>query len=342
MSTRPKEGLVTDMLSQIRSLGEQLRWAAEVEPPHIGTFSEVLYAGMGGSGIAGDYAAAIAAPAGTRVAVHKGYGPIPSWAIRVRPLVIAASYSGNTEETLDFVTSALESGLPVATVTTGGRLGDLTAQHGWGTIGVPIGLQPRAAAGYMIGAAVRLLEGAKSIDDHRLAFNEAADLADEMTEEGSEAWAEAAAIAEALEGRIPIIYGGGPVSSVVAQRWKTQINENAKVPSWYSVLPELDHNEIVGWETMPELTRDNLGVVVLTDETDHDRVRSRVSFTRDLIEDAVPWVAEVAARGSSRLARLISLTVVGDLASWMLADRLGVDPTPVITIEKLKNLLADD
>jgi glucose/mannose-6-phosphate isomerase len=194
----------------------------------------------------------------------------------------------------------------------------------------------------MIGAAIRLLEGAKSLDDHRLAFLEAADLADQMTADGSEAWDQAATIAEALEGRVPIIYGGGPISSVVAQRWKTQINENAKVPAWYSVLPELDHNEIVGWETLPDLTRDALGIVVLTDESDHDRVGSRISFTRDLTTDAVPWAGEVTATGSSRLARLVSLTVVGDLVSWMLAERLGVDPTPVATIEKLKKLLTDD
>jgi glucose/mannose-6-phosphate isomerase len=250
---------MTDMLAQIRSLGDQFRWSAEVEAPHIGTFSEVLYAGMGGSGIAGDYAGAVAGPSGTRVTVHKGYGPIPPWAIRARPLVIAASYSGNTEETLDMVTSAWESGLPVATVTTGGKLAELTEQHKWGTIVVPVGLQPRAAAGYMIGAAVRLLEGAKSIDDHRLQFLEAAELADHMTVEGSEAWRLSEQIAERLENRIPIIYGGGPVSSVVAQRWKTQINENAKVPAWYSALPELDHNEITGWETLPELTRQRLG-----------------------------------------------------------------------------------
>lgn len=333
---------MSEMLEQIRSLGDQLRWAAEVDPPHIGTFPEVLYAGMGGSGIAGDYAGAVAGPNGTRVAVHKGYGPIPAWAIRVRPLVIAASYSGNTEETLSMVTSAAESGLPVATVTTGGRLGELSAQNNWPSITVPAGLQPRAAAGYMIGAVLRLFEGAKSIDDHRLAYTEAADLADEVTAEDSPAWMRAGEIADALQGRIPIIYGGGPVSSVVAQRWKTQINENVKIPAWYSLFPELDHNEIVGWETMPGLTRENIGVVVLRDEADHDRVARRISHTRDLTQEAVPWVGEVQSKGRSTLARLISLTAVGDLASWMLAERLGVDPVPVVTIEKLKKLLAED
>lgn len=333
---------MSEMLDQIRTLGDQLRWAGEIEAPHIGTFSEVLYAGMGGSGIAGDYAGSIAAPAGTRVVVHKGYGPIPLWAIRVRPLVIAASYSGNTEETLDLVVSAAESGLPVATVTTGGELGVLGTRNGWRTITVPAGLQPRAAAGYMIGAVVKLLEGAGAIDDQRLAFREAADLADEMTTEGGSAWRQASELAEGLEGRIPIVYGGGPVSSVASQRWKTQINENAKVPAWYSQFPELDHNEIVGWETMPDVTRDQFGVVALTDEADHDRITTRISHTRQLTSEAVPWVGEVRSRGSSLLARLISLTMVGDLFSWMLAERLEVDPTPVATIEELKRLLTED
>lgn len=332
---------MSDMLSQIRSLGDQLRWASEVAPPHIGTFSEVLYSGMGGSGIAGDYAAAVALPIGTRIAVHKGYGPIPPWAIRVRPLVVAASYSGNTEETLDMVVSAAESGMPVATITTGGRLGELSAQNNWASITVPAGLQPRAAVGYMVGAAVRLLEGAMSFDDHRLAFLEAAKLADEMTAEGSEAWGLAGEIADGVAGRIVIVYGGGSLSSVVAQRWKTQINENAKVPSWYSSFPELDHNEIVGWESLPDLTGEHVAVVALTDDSDHDRVRKRLSLTRDLTSGAVPWVGEVAAKGRSRLARLVSLTVLGDLVSFMLASRLDVDPTPVVTIEKLKQLLVE-
>lgn len=331
-----------EMLSQIRSMGDQLRWASQAEAPHIGTFYEVIYAGMGGSGIAGDYARAVAHASGTRVAVEKGYGPIPPWAIRVRPLMIAASYSGNTEETLDMVVSGWESGLPVATITTGGNLGGLSNQNRWGTIVVPEGMQPRAAAGYMIGAAVRLLEANYAIDDQRLNFAEAAELADEMTTEGSAAWSEAVSIAEGLEGRIPIIYGGGMVSGVVAQRWKTQFNENAKVPAWYSQLPELDHNEITGWETMPEVTKEHVGVVVLTDPADHDRVRRRIDHTRNLTEGAVPWVGEVAARGTSVLARLLSLTVVGDLVSWMLAERLGVDPVPVATIENLKKLLTED
>ena len=333
---------MTDMLSQIRTLGDQLRWAIDLEPPSVGTHSEILYAGMGGSGIAGDYAQAVTADTDTRIAVHKGYAPLPTWAQRVRPLMVAASYSGNTEETLSMVEAAWEAGLDVATITTGGELGRLSAERGWPTIVVPAGLQPRAAAGYMVGAVVRLLEAAHVVDDQRAALAEAAALADEAVTEGGPRWTEAERIAGALQGRIPIIYGGGPVSGAVAQRWKTQINENAKMPAWWSLLPELDHNEVTGWETLPELTKQTLGIVALTDTSDHPRIAARLAHTRSLTEDAVDWVGTVSSSGATTLARLISLTVVGDLMSWMLAEAAGVDPVPVATIEKLKKLLAKD
>lgn len=333
---------MTDMLSQIRSLGDQLRWAAELRPPSIGTYADVLYAGMGGSGIAGDYAAAVATPYGTRVTVHKGYAPLPSWVLRHRPLVIAASYSGNTEETLDMAGAAFEMGLPVAVITTGGALGEMARRRGWPMIEVPAGFQPRAAAGYMIGATLRLLEGARAVDEQVFNIREAIRIADEAVVEGSRRWEEARMIADGLANRVTIVYGGGPVSSVVAQRWKTQINENAKMPAWWSTLPELDHNEIVGWETLPEMTKEKLAVVSLTDRDDHPRIRSRLDHTAALTAYAVPWVGEVASEGISVLARLVSLTVVGDLVSWMLADSAGVDPVPVATIEKLKKLLVED
>lgn len=327
------------MLDQIRSLADQLRWAGATDAPHVGTFSEVVFSGMGGSGIAGNYLAAVAAPHGTRVEVHKGYGPLPLWAVRQRPLVVAVSYSGDTEETIDFVMAAHESGLPVAVVTTGGRLGELADSHTWPSVRIPDGLQPRAAVGYLTGASIKVLEGSHSVDDQRLAFVEAAEIADRALSEDSPEWETARRLAEGLDGRIPIIYGSGLVSGAVAQRWKTQINENAKTPAWYSLFPELDHNEIQGWFARPERTRELAGIVALTDSSDHDRVGDRLAHTRALTEDAVPWVGQVASSGRSILARLVSLTVVGDLVSWMLADFAGVDPLEVAKIEELKILL---
>ncbi len=333
---------MTDMLAQIRALGDQLRWAAGIDVPPISTQSEILFAGMGGSGIAGDYLAPLASVTGARVTVHKGYGPVPTWAVRQRPLVVAASYSGNTEETLDFALSAHEKGLAVATITTGGKLAGMSEPRSWPSIRVTPGVQPRAALGLMLGAGLRLLQAANAVTDQRLAFVEAADLADQETQEGSQSWEEAERIATALSGRIPLMYAGGPFTIPVAQRWKTQINENAKTPAWWSPLPELNHNELVGWEAMLEKTAGIFGVVALTDRSDHDRIGARLAFTRDLTQTAVPWVGQVASRGTSELARLVSLTVVGDLVSWMLAGSAGVDPVPVATIEKLKVLLAEE
>jgi glucose/mannose-6-phosphate isomerase len=330
------------MLEQIRGLGDQLRWALGMTVPHVGVQSEVLYAGMGGSGIAGDYLTALVEPTSARVQVHKGYGPVPSWAIRQRPLALAVSYSGNTEETLDFATAAHEQGLPVAAVTTGGTLGELARNRRWPMVELPPGLQPRAALGQGLGAVIRLLEGAGVVLDHRTSMAEAARLVDEATEDGSPAWEMARGIADGLRGRIPIIYGGGSVTVPVAQRWKAQINENSKMPAWWSPLPELNHNELAGWESMPETTRDLLGVVALRDRSDHDRIGDRFAHTRTLTEHAVPWVGEVEAWGVSVLARLMTLTVVGDLVSWMLADQAGVDPVPVAIIEDLKKLLSKE
>jgi glucose/mannose-6-phosphate isomerase len=207
---------------------------------------------------------------------------------------------------------------------------------------VPSDLQPRAAIGYLLGSVLGLLHTAGAVDDQRLNLIEAADTADEATREGSDDWMRAFETAESLSGRIPIVYGGGPISGAAAQRWKTQINENAKLPAWWSLLPELNHNEIVGWETMPEMTTEHLAIVPLTDKADHDRVTARFAHTRALTEDAVRWTGPVSSRGVSPLARLISLTAVGDLVSWMLAENAGVDPTPVATIEELKKLLVED
>jgi glucose/mannose-6-phosphate isomerase len=188
----------------------------------------------------------------------------------------------------------------------------------------------------------RLLAAFGVLPDQGTALDEAADLVDATSSEGSKTWEMASGLAKELTGRITIVYGGGPISGTAAQRWKTQINENAKMPAWWSLLPELDHNELVGWETLPSVTRDLLGIVALTDRADHPRVRARLAHSSDLTEFAVPWLAEVAAAGDSELARLMSLTASGDLVSWMLAEEAGVDPVPVVTIEKLKKLLVKD
>ncbi len=322
----------------LETLAAQYRWAATLSPPDVPRSSAVLMAGMGGSGIAGDVAAAVANDA--PVFVHKGYG-LPRWAARLRPLVIAVSYSGNTEETRSVVDDALEAGLDVAVVAGGGQLGVLAAERDLPRVLVPTGLQPRAAFGYLSGATLRLIEAAGLVDDTGL--EETATIVTTLLGEAMDGPAVPLAddLAEALSGRIALVLAGQGVPAVAAYRWKTQINENAKAPAFRSVLPEADHNEIVGWSTWGSATRNWVGVVTLRDRHESSRLAARFAPTLEQLERGASVAGEVWAQGDSPLARLASLAVVGDLVSLALARDAGVDPVPVDAIEALKRRLTE-
>lgn len=331
---------MTTMRDLIAELPVQLRWAAGLKPPQIPPSEEALVTGMGGSGISGDIAAVVAEAAGRRVVVHKSYG-LPGWVRRSSPLVVAVSHSGNTEETLASAAAALSAGLKPAAVTTGGRLAELASERGWPLIDAPAGPQPRAAVGYLAGGVLRALEAAGILPSQRDDLLEAAEVVESLLQEGSAA-ALADELAEALDERVAVIYGGHGVAAVAANRWKTQINENGKAPAYWSVLPELDHNEIVGWDAHPKLGADRIGVVTLCDRDTHPRVALRARLTTELVDGRVGVAGEVEAQGESVAARLFSLILVGDLVSVSIAERAGVDPMPVDVIESLKRRLAQE
>ena len=169
-----------------------------------------------------------------------------------------------------------------------------------------------------------------------------ADTADSITGEGGSGWALASDLARGFDGRIVGVYGAGGLTAPVAQRWKTQINENAKWPAWYSVLPELDHNEIVSWSSLAELTRRHVGIVCLRDRGEPPGVAARFRHTAEITGGDVAWVGEVWSQGHSALERMVSLTAMGDLVSLELAKLAGIDPVPVDAIENLKRKLADE
>ncbi|MBU1226257.1 MAG: bifunctional phosphoglucose/phosphomannose isomerase [Actinobacteria bacterium] len=332
---------MTTMAGLIAELPDQLRWAAGLTPPEVAAADEILVAGMGGSGIAGDIAGAVADASGGRIGVHKSYG-LPGWAARSRPLLVAVSHSGNTEETLSSVAAAVEAGLAPAVVTTGGRLGELASDGGWPMIVAPSGPQPRAAVGYLAGATLRLAEAAGVVPPLSADLAEAADVVEMLIGGGvGPGVALAEDLAEGLEGRVAVIYGGHGPAAVAANRWKCQINENGKAPAYWSVLPELDHNEIVGWEAYPKLT-DRIGIVTLFDRDAHPRVALRAGLTAALVGDRVGIVGEVESQGESLVARLFSLIVIGDLLSVAIAERAGMDPMPVDVIQSLKQRLAEE
>lgn len=325
-------------------LGAQLDWAARLDLPELPNQTEGLICGMGGSGIGGDYAAAWAELAGSRVTVNKNYG-LPGWAKQTQPLVVAVSYSGNTEETLSAVSAALAEGLAVIAITSGGTLAEWSRREGFPLVKVPGGLPPRAALGYLLGAVLRVLHQAGVTPNPTDSLSEAAAVAERLSGPSGEAEEQTNTLAENLADKIVVVYGATGPTGVVAQRWKTQLNENSKHPAYWSLFPELNHNEIVGWSSRPELGK-QIGIVSLRDlrfegggAGEPRALAARFRITEQVTGNMVLWVGTVEAQGEDLLARMISLTAVGDLVSLQLAKMSGVDPTPVDIIEAFKATL---
>ena len=309
-------------------------------------FSSVVIAGMGGSAIGGDmlratYEPVLLCPVSVVRDYHlSGYvGP--------DTLVIASSNSGNTEETLACYDQARKNRAPLLTTTTGGELEKRAARDGVPIVKFPGGLQPRAAIGYafipLIVTAARLgLMPRVLIDDVDEAVAVLRGLCNELNPDVREDANLAKQLAAAWVGKIPVIYGSQGERGVAAYRWKTQINENAKAFAVANVLPELNHNETVGWsgshgQGEPQKL---LSVVFLRDDREPSHIAKRCELTRDIVNKHAARIDEVWSRGASALARMLSLVYVGDFASVYLALAYGEDPTPVRVIDWLKRELA--
>lgn len=325
-----------EMRLQIAALGSQLRWGVDLLfDTQTTAVRELLVCGMGGSGITGDFLRAVAESEGRRCTVHKHYG-IPEWAASHRPSVVVVSYSGNTAEALSSWEAAQELELPVAVITSGGQLAEKATLAGDRVVIVPGGYQPRSALGFGLAALLRVAAHLGLISDPRRSLEEAADLADLISGPKGRGEALAADLADGLGDRMVGIYGSAPLSEVAAYRWKTQINENAKRAAFTGALPEVTHNEIVGWEYPPGWAGRRVGIVALRDRHDHPGVARRFELLQALTAERVSWVGEVLSQGQTPLARLISLVAMGDLVSWELARRGGVDPMAVELIDRLK------
>lgn len=293
--------------------------------------SGLMVCGMGGSAIGGDLAAAAL---GSRLSkpldVVRAYG-VPSWTAPDRA-IFCSSYSGETEETIACYDAAEAVGARRIVATTGGRIAELARRDKVPVIGMPAGLQPRAAVGYTfaIAAEVAALVGAgpaiRMEIDSSAAHLEAA--------KGS-LLAKAAELGERMAGSVPLLYGCGLTASI-AYRWKCQINENAKLPAFNHHLPEMDHNEIVGWAGAP---KDTYSALFFEDRDQHPRERQRVELTAELIDAVAHDVIRIETEGETRTERLLWSVMLGDLVSLELAARIGADPTPVAVIEDLKDRL---
>jgi glucose/mannose-6-phosphate isomerase len=294
--------------------------------------SGLVACGMGGSAIGGDLArAALGGRTTLPFTTVREYSLEP-WTSPERA-VLCSSYSGNTEETLACFEAASAVGARRIVATTGGALGDAAREADVPVIPLPAALQPRAAVGYMFVAAAEaaaLCGAAPAIRteiDGAVAF---------LAEERNSLAERADQIADAIGERIAVIYGSDLTSSV-AYRWKTQINENAKVPAFAHSLPEMDHNEIVGWE--PGGGGEAFAAIFLKDHDQHPRALHRIDLTAELITAGAASVELIETKGETRTARMLWTVMLGDLVSLELAARRGVDPSPVAVIESLKDRL---
>ncbi|MDD2553019.1 MAG: bifunctional phosphoglucose/phosphomannose isomerase, partial [Desulfotomaculaceae bacterium] len=260
-------------------------------------------------------------------------------------LVFAVSYSGNTEETLSAYEEARARGASVIAITTGGKLAGMAARDGVPLVKIPAGCAPRAATGYLFIPTLVILQRLGLLPDLTGEITAMAgfikELQNKIGPESPEEENVSKQIAHKLYKKIPVVWGVTGTTEVVAQRWKGQINENAKAPAYWNVFPELNHNEIVGLEYPPEILK-KIHVVILRDEQEHPRVQKRIEITKGIIKDALDGVTEVWSSGDGDLARLFSLIYTGDYASLYLAALYGIDPGPVKIIDYLKWELAKE
>jgi glucose/mannose-6-phosphate isomerase len=303
------------------------------------TTAGLVVAGMGGSAIGGALArAALGDHASRPIFVTRAYG-LPSWTTP-ETMVLCASYSGETEETLACYESAGALGAKRTVVSTGGRLAEMARADGVPVIPVPGGFQPRAAVAYMMVAALEVAAlcgaGPRMTSEIDVAASHLEQL---VAEWGPDAPEDSLAkeVARGLHGTTPVIAGAG-LTTPIAYRWKTQINENAKQPSFWHELPELDHNEIAGWEGARDVGR--FSAVFLDDSDAHPRVKERMELTERLIAGSASASFRLETRGETAVERVASLVLLGDLVSIYLAALRGVDPGPVKVIEELKATLA--
>lgn len=338
-----------DVLGSTERFPDQCReaWAigrAARDLPDADGVENIVVIGMGGSGISGDVVRCLVEP---RLPVPyrtiKDYGQLPEWIGR-NTLAFLVSYSGNTEETIAAFDEIHSRGARPIAISSGGRLADLATSYGVAHVKIPPGLQPRAALGFLALPLLAVLVEIGLVPDCSDDIDEAVHaLADIVKRCGRDIPVEnnpAKQLAGALHRQVPLIYGGSSASEVAAYRFKCDINEYAKMPAFAHSIPEMTHNELESFGSLYELTKEHFVVVLLRDSDEHERVALRFDITRELIEEFVVQVVEVHSEGISRIARLLSLVLVTQLAAIYAGLRNGVDPGPVAVIERLKQELA--
>ncbi len=346
------------MFSLVNALGDQILESAhleglgQVQPPAAG-FGRVILCGMGGSAITGDLVQPLLAHGRIPLVVWRDYG-LPHWA-GPGDLVLCSSYSGDTEETLAGTYEAGRRGCDRLAFTSGGSLAALASDEGFPAVILPGGLPPRASLGLNLGAMVRSLGRLGLVADADATLVRTAQILNDyrearlspLTAEGGdtatiqadpEGNPPAAELAKILVGKVPVIYTAGAEAHAVGLRIKAQLNENSKVPAYLASFPELNHNDMVGWN-LDAADRERFVLLILRCMSDNERLDRRVDLTRQLLDDEFPDIHEIKSNLPGVLDRTMALVQYGDYLSCHLARLSGVDALPVDRIVRLKEAL---
>jgi glucose/mannose-6-phosphate isomerase len=334
------------MLNFAINAAKHYREAAEVADRIVVDFAKpanVVVAGLGGSAIGGDLLKDWAkSQLKIPIEVSREY-KLPAYAGK-KTLAIITSYSGDTEETLSSFLDALKRKCMIYCISSGGALIKYAKKHKVPYLQVPSGMPPRAALPYMFVPLLILMEKAGLVKGAKIELSEAIGLLEKISQEnGPEVPTRdnfAKTVATHVGDTAPTIYGQGFYRSV-AQRFKQQFNENSKSASKWEYFPELDHNEIVGWEGRGEQCR-YFSVIFIHDQEAPLEITSRMDITQGIMERAGLIMFDLKVQGKSTLAKMLSTIVIGDFISIYLAVMRGVDPTPVLTINYLKTSLGEN
>lgn len=332
------------MLEAALALPEQVATARDAARgleglPDREEIEQVVVLGMGGSGIAGDVLMASAGPyMPLPVLVFRSYH-VPAF-VDEGTLVFAISFSGDTEETVEAVTAAALQGARVVAVTRGGELGHLAESWGVPVVGVPDGIpQPRAGLGALAIPPMVVLEEIGLFPGATYWIDAAVEQLKVRRDQLARPDDVASQLARRIGRTMPLFHGGGGLGAVAAQRWKTDVNENAKCPAFWNMQSELCHNEVSGWGQHGDITRQLFTLVNLRHDFEHPQVMHRFNLTADLLDEVVSSVEQVQAEGEGELAQLLDLILVGNLTSLHMAFQEGVDPGPIPAQEQIKDAL---
>lgn len=335
LGLRPAVMGLADQVADAVAVGEALSGLPSGEE-----VANILVLGMGGSGLVGDVLLALGdlfLP--VPVVVAKGYDA-PSF-VGTDTLVIAVSASGDTEETIQAAEEAQQSGGRMLVVTGGGRLAELAGE--WDAAVAPVpdaGAASRGALGSMVVPPLVALEQMGLFPGAHGWIEAATSQLRRRAAQLDSDRSPAVALARRLGRSLPIVYSSGAVGQVAATRWKAQLNLNAKTPAFAHVLPELGHDEVVGWGQHGDVTRQVFQVVFLRHDEEHPQQARRFDILEPLLDEVVGGVHTITAEGDGALAQILDLVLVGDVVSLELAAQEGVDPGPVPVLDDIKRVLA--